>query len=115
MLPLLVSGLGSVVDAVRCQEVFDYSTYDQESAVRDLIGMGHPMDYEPPMLAPSVPTMVWGGQIRLMARALGAELDGADLTVNARRFEKLMVDAGLAAGLSDRTVMVGARAGSRED
>ncbi|MEV0318296.1 dihydrodipicolinate reductase [Streptomyces sp. NPDC050658] len=75
VLPLLVSGLGSRVDTVRCQEIFDYSTYDQPESVRYLVGMGQPMDYEPPMLAPTVPTMVWGGQIRLMARALGAELD----------------------------------------
>ncbi|MEU6126654.1 dihydrodipicolinate reductase [Streptomyces sp. NPDC047123] len=75
VLPLLVSGLGSTIEAVRCQEIFDYSTYDQEASVRDLIGMGHPMDYEPLMLAPSVPTMVWGGQIRLMARALDVRID----------------------------------------
>ena len=50
VLPLLISGLGSTVDAIRCQEVFDYTTYDQEDSVRHLIGMGHPMDYEPPML-----------------------------------------------------------------
>ncbi|MEU6948642.1 dihydrodipicolinate reductase [Streptomyces sp. NPDC046316] len=75
VLPLLISGLGSTVDVVRCQEIFDYSTYEQEDSVRHLIGMGHPMEYEPLMLAPSIPTMVWGGQIRLMARALGVELD----------------------------------------
>ncbi|MFF5932283.1 dihydrodipicolinate reductase [Streptomyces sp. NPDC012508] len=75
VLPLLISGLGSTVDVVRCQEIFDYSTYEQEDSVRHLIGMGYPMEYEPLMLAPSIPTMVWGGQIRLMARALGVELD----------------------------------------
>jgi hypothetical protein len=75
VLPVLISGLGSTVDAVRCQEIFDYSTYDQEESVRYLVGMGQPMDYEPLMLAPTVPTMVWGGQIRLIARALGAELE----------------------------------------
>jgi len=75
VLPLLISGLGTTIDAIRCQEIFDYSTYDQEDSVRNLVGMGQPMDYEPLMLAPSIPTMVWGGQIRLMARALGAELD----------------------------------------
>lgn len=37
--------------------------------------MGQPMDATPPMLTPSVPTMVWGGPIRLMVRALGLELD----------------------------------------
>lgn len=75
VLPLLVSGLAATVDSVRCQELFDYSTYDQPDAVRHLVGMGLPMDYQPPMLAPGVPSMVWGGQVRLIARALGAELD----------------------------------------
>jgi hypothetical protein len=82
VLPLLVSGLATTVDAVRCQEIFDYSTYDQPDSVRQLIGMGQPMEYQPPMLAPSVPTMVWGGQIRLMARALGAEVDEIRETVD---------------------------------
>ncbi|MEU1202062.1 dihydrodipicolinate reductase [Streptomyces sp. NPDC005813] len=84
VLPLLISGLGTTVHAVRCQEIFDYSTYDQEDSVRQLIGMGHPMGYEPLMLAPSVPTMVWGGQIRLMARALGVELDEIRETTDRR-------------------------------
>jgi hypothetical protein len=48
-----------------------------------------------------------------MGTVLRNELDGADLAVNARRFEKLMIDAGLASGLSDRTVLVGERAGRR--
>ncbi|MEU6278162.1 dihydrodipicolinate reductase [Streptomyces populi] len=84
VLPLLISGLGTTVDAVRCQEIFDYSTYEQEESVRYLVGMGQPMDYEPLMLAPSVPTMVWGGQIRLMARALGVGLDDIRETVERR-------------------------------
>ena len=40
-----------------------------------LVGMGQPMDEVPPMVAPTIPTMVWGGQLRLMARALGVKLD----------------------------------------
>ncbi|MEW9548282.1 dihydrodipicolinate reductase [Nonomuraea sp. NPDC050783] len=75
VLPLLISGLGTTVDAVRCQEIFDYTAYDQPDSVRYLVGMGQPMEYEPPMIAPTVPSMVWGGQVRLMARALGVELD----------------------------------------
>ncbi|WP_327424422.1 dihydrodipicolinate reductase [Streptomyces sp. NBC_01527] len=84
VLPLLISGLGTSVDVIRCQEIFDYSTYEQEESVRYLVGMGQPMDYEPLMLAPTVPTMVWGGQIRLMARALGAELDDIRETLDRR-------------------------------
>lgn len=87
VLPLLISGLGTTIDAIRCQEIFDYSTYDQEDSVRNLVGMGHPMDYEPLMLAPSIPTMVWGGQIRLMARALGTELDDIRETMERRALD----------------------------
>ncbi|WP_219471581.1 NAD(P)H-dependent amine dehydrogenase family protein [Nonomuraea rhizosphaerae] len=75
VLPLLVSGLAGTIDVIRCQEIFDYTTYDQPDTVRYLVGMGQPMDYEPPMIAPTIPTMVWGGQIRLMARALGVQID----------------------------------------
>ncbi|MGW0810999.1 NAD(P)H-dependent amine dehydrogenase family protein [Nonomuraea sp. NPDC002799] len=84
VLPLLISGLGTIVEAVRCQEIFDYSTYDQPDSVRYLVGMGQPMDYEPPMIAPTVPSMVWGGQVRLMARALGVELDEIRESVQRR-------------------------------
>jgi hypothetical protein len=87
ILPVLVSGLGTTVDVIRCQEIFDYSTYEQPDSVRYLVGMGQPMDYEPPMIAPMVPTMVWGGQIRLMARALGAEIDEIRETVDRRALE----------------------------
>lgn len=75
LLPALVSGLGSEIDQIRCQEIFDYSTYDAEDSVRYIVGMGQPMDYDPPMVMPGVPSMVWGGQIRLIARALGVEID----------------------------------------
>ncbi|MBC7299569.1 MAG: dihydrodipicolinate reductase [Nocardia sp.] len=87
VLPLLISGLAGTVDVVRCQEIFDYSTYDQPDSVRYLVGMGQPMDYQPPMLMASVPTMVWGGQIRLMARALGVELDEIAETVDRRALD----------------------------
>ncbi|MEU7633075.1 dihydrodipicolinate reductase [Nocardia sp. NPDC049220] len=88
VLPLLVSGLGSTVEVIRCQEIFDYSSYDQPDSVRYLVGMGQPMDYQPPMVAPSVPTMVWGGQIRLMARALGVELDEIRETLDRRALDR---------------------------
>ncbi|MFJ4686758.1 dihydrodipicolinate reductase [Streptomyces sp. NPDC088789] len=97
VLPLLVSGLGSAIDTVRCQEIFDYATYDQEDAVRHLIGMGHPLDYQPLMLAEGVPTMIWGGQVRLMARALGAELDDIEERVERRTLDTSVVTDGMGA------------------
>jgi hypothetical protein len=87
VLPVLISGLGTTIDVIRCQEIFDYSTYDQENSVRYLVGMGQPMEYEPPMLAPSVPIMVWGGQVQMMARALGVELDEVRESVDRRALD----------------------------
>jgi 2,4-diaminopentanoate dehydrogenase len=73
--PLLMTGFVSEFSEVRAIEIFDYSAYEAEDAVRELIGFGKPMDYLPVMIAPTVPTMIWGGQLRIMARALGLELD----------------------------------------
>ena len=87
ILPVLLTGLSGTIDQIRCQEIFDYTTYDQPDSVRYLIGMGEPMDYEPPMVAPTVPTMVWGGQVRLIARALGVELDEIRETLLRRPLE----------------------------
>lgn len=87
VLPLLASGLGSVVDKVHAQEIFDYSTYDQPDSVRYLVGMGQPMDEVPPMVAPTVPSMVWGGQVRLIARGLGVTLDEVREVVERRPLE----------------------------
>lgn len=87
VLPLLISGLAGTVEVVRCQEIFDYTTYDQPDSVRYLVGMGQPMDYRPPMIEPGVPTVVWGGQVRLMARALGVELDDITETLERRALE----------------------------
>ena len=95
ILPVLVSGLASTIDQVRCQEIFDYTTYDQPDSVRFLVGMGQPMDEEPPMVAPTIPTMVWGGQLRLIARALGVELDDIVETVDRRALEETVENAAM--------------------
>lgn len=55
----------------------------------------------------------WGlvvGQSAAAATDLAGEVDGAELERNARRAEQRMADAGLALGLSDRTMVVGERA-----
>jgi len=99
LLPVLVSGLAGEVEQVRCQEIFDYSTYDAPDAVRLLVGMGEPMDYDPPMVSAGVPTMVWGGQVRMIARALGVELDEVRETLERRPLEQ---DVTTALGLFER-------------
>lgn len=93
LLPVLVSGLASSVTQVRCQELFDYSTYDAPEAVRGSVGMGSPMDQVPLMVAPGVPSMIWGGQLRLMARGLGLELDEIRETVERRALDADVTNA----------------------
>jgi 2,4-diaminopentanoate dehydrogenase len=92
VLPLLLTGLGSTIDRVVAQEIFDYSTYDQPDAVRYLVGMGQPMADVPPMVAPGVPSMVWGGQVRLIARGMGAELDEVREVVERRALDETVTN-----------------------
>jgi hypothetical protein len=96
---VLAAGLCTRIDEIRCQEIFDYSTYDAPEAVRLLVGMGEPMDYDPPMVSAGVPTMVWGGQVRMIARALGVELDEVRETLERRPLE---ADVTTALGLFQR-------------
>jgi len=77
-LAVIAAGLCTRIRSIHCQEIFDYSTYNQPYAVKVSCGFGQPMGREDPvpmMLLPSVPTMVWGGNIRLIARGLGLEID----------------------------------------
>jgi len=88
ILPLLVSGVAGQMDEIRVQELFDYSTYNAPEIVREVIGFGKPMDYLPPMLIPSVPTMIWGPMIHTMADGLGVTIDDIEESV-----ERLALDA----------------------
>jgi hypothetical protein len=74
-LAVMAAGLCTRIRSIHCQEIFDYSTYDQPHAVRVSCGFGGSIDEVPMMLLPSVPTMVWGGNIRLIGRGLGLDID----------------------------------------
>ncbi|AGB20663.1 putative dihydrodipicolinate reductase-like protein [Mycobacterium sp. JS623] len=74
-LAIIAAGLCTRIKTINCQEIFDYSTYNQPYAVKVSCGFGGSMEEVPMMLLPSIPTMVWGGNIRLIARGLGLEID----------------------------------------
>ena len=77
-LAVIAAGLCTRIMSIHCQEIFDYSTYNQPFAVKVSCGFGTAMGPEDPvpmMLLPSIPTMVWGGNIRLIARGLGLVID----------------------------------------
>ena len=74
-LAVIAAGLCTRIRSIHCQEIFDYSTYNQPHAVKVLCGFGGSMDEVPMMLLPSIPTMVWGGNLRLIGRGLGMEIE----------------------------------------
>ena len=78
---VIAAGLCTRIRTIRCQEIFDYSTYNQPHSVRVLCGFGGSMEETPMMLLPSIPTMVWGGNVRLIGRGLGLEIDDITETV----------------------------------
>ena len=85
-LAVTAAGLCTRIRSIRCQEIFDYSTYDQPYAVRVLCGFGTPMGQDDPvpmMLLPTIPTMVWGGNVRMIGRGLGLQID--DITEKVER------------------------------
>ncbi|MCW5890525.1 MAG: dihydrodipicolinate reductase [bacterium] len=84
LLPLVLSGVATRIDELRCREIFDYATYDQPHAVRNLIGFGRPLGETPPMLFPGALDMVWGSMVRVLADGLGVRLDGVEIVVERR-------------------------------
>ncbi len=84
VVPLLLTGLCTDIEEIRAFEWFNYAYYDSEEAVRNLVGFGQPMENMPMMISPGVPTMVWGGVLRLLARGLGVELDDIREEVDRR-------------------------------
>ena len=74
-LAVTAASLCTRIKTIYCQEIFDYSTHNQPFAVKVSCGFGGSMDEVPMMLLPSIPTMVWGGNIRLIGRGLGIEID----------------------------------------
>ena len=84
VMPLLLTGLCTDIEEIRAFEWFNYAYYDSEDAVRNLVGFGQPMDVVPMMISPGVPTMVWGGVLRLLARGLEVELEEIREVVDRR-------------------------------
>jgi hypothetical protein len=74
-LAVTAASLCTRIKTITCQEIFDYSTYNQPFAVKVSCGFGGSMEETPMMLLPSIPTMVWGGNVRLIGRGLGIEID----------------------------------------
>jgi hypothetical protein len=94
LMPLAALALCERVDSIRVQELADYGTHPDASWATPF-GFGKPPDAPAPILLPGVPTLFWGGMVRLLADALHVTLDeikeNTDRFVAARRFQVPMV------------------------
>jgi len=95
ILPGLLSGVGASIDEIRVHELFNYALYDAPDVVRDVIGLGGPMDHMPQMLQEQSLMMVWAPMVRVLADLLEVELDGITTTVERRPLEKTIEVPGM--------------------
>ena len=77
-LPLVLTSVSERIEEVRCYEILNYATYDNELVMFDIMGFGRPIDDVPMLLLPGVLTMAWGSVVRQIAAGLGVELDSVE-------------------------------------
>jgi 2,4-diaminopentanoate dehydrogenase len=104
-LALNLTSISERIDEVRCMEILNYATYDNELVMFEIMGFGRPIDHTPMLLLPGVLTMGWGSVVRQLAAGLGVELDSVEESYERvpapETFEIASgtVEAGTAAGL----------------
>ena len=79
-MPLAALALCERVDRIRVQEIADYGAHPDPSWATPY-GFGKPPGAPAPILAPGVPTLFWGGMVRLLAGALHVALEEVRETV----------------------------------
>jgi 4-hydroxy-tetrahydrodipicolinate reductase len=75
LLPITLLGVCERVDSVRVQEILNYATYEQPEVLFHTMGFGQALDQTPLLLLPGVLGFAWGGVIRMIAEAAGAEVE----------------------------------------
>ncbi|WP_196771202.1 dihydrodipicolinate reductase, partial [Mycobacterium colombiense] len=99
-LPLVLSTQSSSIDKIHSFEIGLYDDYGVPDIMSDALGFGRPLDYQPWISYPGAIAGEWQGQIRLIADALGVEVqevrEGFDRAVTNRTLEVAMgtVEAG---------------------
>jgi hypothetical protein len=74
-LPLALATQSSSIQSIHAIEIGLYDDYAVADVMMDGMGFGRPMDFEPFVAIPGVVTHEWAGGIRLMADALGVEVE----------------------------------------
>lgn len=95
ILPALVSGVGAGITEIRIQEIFNYALYDAPDIVRNVIGLGGPMNVLPQMLEEMSLMTVWAPMVRVLADSLEVEIDEVITTVERRPLERTIEVPGM--------------------
>jgi 2,4-diaminopentanoate dehydrogenase len=102
----------NTIRSVRTQEIFRYDGYPVESMMREVFGFGQPLEHSPIMAMPGVQQGTWGPPVRMVADALGVELDEIRETyeraVTDRRLEVAcgVIEAGTVGAIRMETIGV---------
>lgn len=95
ILPGLVSGVGAGITEIRAQEIFNYALYDAPDIVRNVIGLGGPIDVLPQMLQDMSLMMVWAPMVRVLADILGVEIENVTTNVERKPLERTIEVPGM--------------------
>jgi 4-hydroxy-tetrahydrodipicolinate reductase len=78
VLPLVLTGVSRVIEAVRVTEMFNYATYPDASAVYEILGFGQQPDYPAFAAQPGIFTFGWGPVLHQLAAGLGVKIDNIE-------------------------------------
>ena len=73
-LPLVLSTQSSSIEKIHSYEIGLYDDYGVPDIMIDALGFGRPLDYQPWISFPGAIAGEWQGQLRLIADALGVEI-----------------------------------------
>jgi hypothetical protein len=111
-LPLLLCTQSNAITSIHSTEIFLYDAYPVEFDMRDGMGFGMPLDYEPWLTLPGAQTFAWGPSIQLIAHALGVEVEETrelyERVASDRRFEVAsgIIEPGTCGAVRIRTIGV---------
>jgi 2,4-diaminopentanoate dehydrogenase len=111
-LPLVLTTGSSQIEKIHAYEIGLYDDYGVPDIMSDAMGFGRPLEYEPWIAMPGAISGEWQGQIRMVADALGAEVQEVretfDRAVTNRTLEVAMgtVEAGTCGALRMQAIGV---------
>ena len=104
--------MSRAVRSVRIQELFCYDAYPVEFVMREVFGFGQPIEHKPIMAHTGAQSATWAAPVRMIADAMGVELDGIretyDRVLTPRRLEVAcgVIEAGTVGAVRFETIGV---------